>query len=195
MQAGCPGKKVYSIFPKHSKTPTKNPLYHIIPPRPSSIMSSEASTPVVTKVSLDTHGARPLVGATLLRTNESAGIGREERDELNAYLVNAQLYNASETHLDLGDVWTKVISLGPVTLTISFDTVKKEGSIAISVAGVPAGTAKFSKSSPLHISVGNSIAGGSVDLKIHDDGSVWLEMEAHAVFKKWKYGPKKIWPM
>lgn len=150
-------------------------------------MSLVATGPFVNQAEI-----RLLEGVVVSPHKNDLLTGEDRQEAFIAALVDATAA-PTVTFLQLNDnVWTQVFSIGPASVTVTFDISTLTGTVILAILGKNVATATLSKDHPVHLKVGNFIAGASLDLELRSDNSLWLTVEAHAFSKKFSYGPKQI---
>ncbi|EIN13368.1 hypothetical protein PUNSTDRAFT_139931, partial [Punctularia strigosozonata HHB-11173 SS5] len=152
---------------------------------PGVTVTSEALGGVVFTSSLST-------GLAQLSLNDGEAGYQQAQVDNYARAVDALLYRHAVTTVEISTFFSKTISIGPLDITIAFDTEKLEGSVSASVLGISLGSAKISPTSPVDLSINVYLAKASVKVSIHDNG-LWLEAHASTIFDgSADYGPSEI---
>jgi hypothetical protein len=118
----------------------------------------------------------------------------EQQATLDTYkrALDTLLYRHEVTAVRIGSFISYPISIGPLTITIAFDTSTGEGSVTASVIGISLGSAKFSLTKGATIGVDVWLAKASVRVWVQDSG-VWLEAHASVRFDgSVDFGPKEL---
>ncbi|EIN06893.1 hypothetical protein PUNSTDRAFT_136712 [Punctularia strigosozonata HHB-11173 SS5] len=154
-------------------------------PAPNVIVTSEALAKVVFTSSLSGGLSR------LSLTDKDAGDQHAQIDNYKRS-IDGLLYRHTVTTIEIAAVISKTFNLGPLDITIAFDTDKLEGSVTASILGISLGTAKFSPSQGARLGIDVYLAKASVVITIHDNG-VYLEAHASTIFNgSADFGPTEI---
>ncbi|EIN03267.1 hypothetical protein PUNSTDRAFT_147067, partial [Punctularia strigosozonata HHB-11173 SS5] len=154
-------------------------------PAPNVIVTSEALAKVVFTSSLSGGLSR------LSLTDKDAGDQHAHIDNYKRS-IDGLLYRHTVTTIEIAAVITKTFNLGPLDITIAFDTDKLEGSVSASVLGFNFGHTKFSQRQGAILSFSAYFAQANVAIGIHDNG-VYLEAHASTIFNgSADFGPTEI---